>query len=665
MNAMHAPALPLTPSRDAERTRLPRARRLRSGLEAWLHGFVGRWHRREAVRQAWALSAENIDVRREQLSAWSDAQLAEELARLRTEFRRAAGEDALPVPAALAATAEIARRTLGLDAHRGQVMGACGLWRGGLVEMATGEGKTLTLGLAAVLHGWQRRPCHIVTANDYLAARDAKTLRKFYERCGVSVGHVVGAQPLEERRAGYAADVTYTTAKELVADFLRDRLQLGPLQSASRRAVRALVNPLAASFPGLVQRGLHTVLVDEADHVLIDEAATPLIISRARRNALLADACREATARAAELRRGEDYEVDAVAQAVDLKPAALARVRDEWTPEARVFRNRRWRVELVSQALKAWELFVRDKHYVVREGRVVIVDEGTGRPQAQRSWRQGLHQMIEAKENLPLTDPAETLASVSFQKFFRQVPRLAGVTGTAAENAAEFWRVYGLAVIAVPTHRPCVRLVAKLRVCATAAVRWRGVVENIARVHAAGQPVLVGTRSVMASEHLATLLAARGLACAVLNARQLDCEAEIVAQAGQRGRVTIATNLAGRGTDIKLGDGIAAQGGLGVIATERHAAGRIDRQLHGRAARQGDPGDVWPWASLDDDLATRFLPSVVRNFLSAALRHGWRGAASTARGALRFAQWRAERQAARQRIGVLRRDEWLEEFLSG
>lgn len=665
MNATRASAQPLTPSRDAERTRLPRARRLRSGLEAWLHGFVGRWHRREGVRQAWARAAGNIEARREKLSAWSDKQLAEELASLRTEFRRAAVEGALPVHAALAATAEIARRTLGLDAHRGQLMGACGLWQGGLVEMATGEGKTLTLGLAAVLHGWQRRPCHIVTANDYLAARDARALRKFYERCGVSVGHVVGAQPPEERRAGYAADVTYTTAKELVADFLRDRLQLGPLQSASRRAVRALIKPRAPSFPGLVLRGLHTVLVDEADHVLIDEAVTPLIISRARRNALLAGACREATARAAELQHGADYEVDAVAPAVDLKPAALVRVRDEWTPEGRVFRNRRWRVELVTQALKARELFVRDKHYVVREGKVVIVDEGTGRPQAQRSWRQGLHQMIEAKESLPLTDPAETLASVSFQKFFRQVPRLAGVTGTAAENAAEFWRVYGLAVIAVPTHRPCVRWVGKLRVGATAAERWLGVVDDIARVHAAGQPVLVGTRSVVASEHLATLLAERGIACAVLNARQLDREAEIVAQAGQPGRVTIATNLAGRGTDIKLGDRVAAQGGLCVIATERHAAGRVDRQLHGRTARQGDPGQVWPWASLDDDLATRFLPMAGRKILSAALRHGWRGAEPVVRGALRFAQWRAERQAARQRVGVLRRDEWLEEFFSG
>lgn len=665
MHASSAVLAPITPSRDAERTQLPPARRLRMGLEALCESWVGRWRRREAVLREWTEAGAAIDAQRGRLRAWSDAELDVELERLRIEFRRAAAARPLPVTDALAAVAEVARRTTGLDAHRSQLIGAWGLWERSLVEMATGEGKTLVLGLAAVLCGWTRRPCHVVTANDYLAARDANTLGAFYARSGVTVGHVVAEMKPEARRAGYAADVTYTTAKELVADFLRDRLQLGRWHVASRRAVRRLAEPRAAEFPGVVMRGLHAVLVDEADHTLIDEAVTPLIISRPRRNALLAEACAEATTFAANLRRDADYRVDLAAHAIDLAPVAVTRIRNEWRPRARVLRNRRWRVELVRQALQAREFFERDKHYVVRAGKVVIVDEGTGRPQAQRSWRQGLHQLIEAKEGLPLTDPAETLASVSFQEFFRRVPRLAGVTGTAAENAAELWRVYGIPVIAVPTHRACKRQVARLAVSATAGERWREVVAAIVRIHATGQPVLAGTRSVAASEHLAALLREQGISCAVLNARQLDHEAAIVARAGERGSVTIATNLAGRGTDIVLGEGVAARGGLCVVATELHAAGRIDRQLQGRAARQGDPGDVLPWASLEDDLALRHLPALVRDTLCLALRRRWPGTSPVARAALRFAQWRAERGAASQRAGVLRRDARIQEFLAG
>lgn len=655
----------LTPSRDAGRTRLPAPRRLRRGFEAWLHGFVGCWRSRPEIAREWLAQADEILLRVGELRERSDERLDEELASLRTAFQRAAPDAPVPLQAGFAVVAETARRTLGLDPHREQIAGAWGLWHGNLVEMATGEGKTLTLGLVAVLCGWQRRPCHVVTANDYLAARDAKTLKQFHTRCGVTVGHVIGELPPAERREGYAADVTYTTAKELVADFLRDRLQYGLMHSGLRRAVRSLGRGQAHGVGGVVMRGLHTVLVDEADHVLIDEAVTPLIISRARPNQLLADACVEAMDFASGLQPQSDYVLDRSVQAVELTPDARQRVCEQWTPSARVFRNRRWRVELITQALKAREFFQRDKHYVIRDGKVVIVDEGTGRPQAQRSWRQGLHQLIEAKEGLRMSEPAETLASVSFQRFFRQVPRLAGVTGTARENARELWRVYGLAVVALPTHRPCQRTTEPVQVSASSEERWAQVLDAIVRIHGMGQPVLVGTRSVSASEHVAALLAGSGITCAVLNARQLEHEAAIIAQAGQRGRVTIATNLAGRGTDIRLGDGIAALGGLCVIATERHAAGRIDRQLHGRAARQGDPGRVLAFASLEDELATRYLPTWYVRLLRRLTHTDSAATRWLTRSALGWAQRGAERQALNQRLGVLQRDGWLEENLGG
>lgn len=663
MTALADPPLVFTPSREAARTELPPPRRLRSGFEAGLHAVAGRWARRRSVVETWTRMAERTAAASMAAQAWSEDQLDAELDAVRTELRRGGRALASHRLQALTAVTEAARRTTGLTAHPVQVAAAWGLGDGCLIEMATGEGKTLVLGLAAVLAGWSGRPCHIVTANDYLAARDAKTLHRFYARCGVRVGAVTGSMSPDERRREYAAGVTYTTAKELVADFLRDRLLLGRWERADRRALWALRERRPDVVPQRVQRGLHTVLLDEADHILIDEAVTPLIISRARGNAVLTEACRDVAAFLPVLVRDRDYDVDATAQAIDLRTPALALIRDGWQPQARLFRNRRWRVELVRQALIAREFFHRDRHYVVRDGKVIIVDEGTGRPQAQRNWQQGLHQLIEAKEGLALTDPAETLASVSFQQFFRRVPRLAGVTGTAAENAAELWRVYGLAVLPVPTHRPCIRRVESLRICATAAERWREVVDAVAAVHGTGQPVLVGTRSVAASEHLARLLAERGIVAAVLNARQLEREAEIVAAAGQRGRVTLATNLAGRGTDIRLGAGVVELGGLCVIATERHAAGRVDRQLYGRAARQGDPGEVRPWASLEDELAVRFLPAPLRRLLQVGLARRWGAAERAARAMLRFAQLRAERRAAQQRVAVVRRDRWLQDAL--
>jgi preprotein translocase subunit SecA len=322
------------------------------------------------------------------------------------------------------------------------------------------------------------------------------------------------------------------------------------------------------------------------------------------------------------------------------------------------------REELVRQALTAREFFHRDKQYVLDGERVVIVDEFTGRPMAQRTWREGLHQAVEAKEGLPVTDPSETVARLSFQRFFRCFHRLSGMTGTAWETAAELWQNYHLSVVRIPPNRPCVRQHWPDRLFADEAAKWRAVENEVARLHATGRPVLVGTRSVAASERLGERLRVRGLDCQVLNAVRLDEEALIVALAGERGRITIATNMAGRGTDIRLGASVAALGGLHVLATERHESHRVDRQLFGRSGRQGDPGSAQAFVSAEDELLRRHLPAAAQGALRRAVAASLPAGERLARAVLALAQRRAERQAARQRLAVLRADTWMDEALA-
>lgn len=649
----------VTPSAEYRRSELPPARRLREGFEAWLDGF-GRTTRRASVPERLA-RAERVQVREAEFAALSEKQLHARLGMLRREWTVAAPASEL-VETTLAGVAAAAKRILGQQPYREQVMAALALGEGCLVEMATGEGKTLTLALAAVVAAWRRRPVHVLTANDYLAARDAEALRELYAFCGVSVAAVTGALEPAERAARYRAEVVYATSRELVADFLRDRLRYGAVRGGERRLLRAWLG--AAQVPaGVVLRGLDTVLVDEADHLLIDEAVTPLIISAPRRDAVLEETCREAARIAATLEAGVDYDLDERERAVRLRPATLRRLDEEWRPRAPILRGRRWRREWVEQALKAREFFQRDKHYAVEDGKVLIIDEGTGRTMAQRTWRQGLHQLIELKEAVAMSPSSVTVASLSFQRFFRQVPRLAGVTGTARENAREFWRIYRLPLVEAPTHRPSQRRVEPLRVFACGTERWAAVVHEIEALHATGRPVLVGTRSVEASRELAERLRARGLEPLLLNATHHRREAEIVAQAGQAGMITVATNMAGRGTDIRLGAGVAEAGGLVVIATERHESGRVDRQLYGRCARQGDPGEVHALAALDDELLRRHVPGWLRRAGVAALaRRGESGWAQGFAGWLcDLAQARAQRRAYRARLEVLRHDRWIDE----
>ncbi|MBC2607282.1 hypothetical protein [Pelagicoccus albus] len=652
------PASTCTPSSRYRQRSVPSPKRLYQGLDGLSWSAWGKWKRRSRLKGLLAERTERVMRQRESCVELSTKQLGEAITEISAKAR--VGLNAQDEEKGLSLVSEMAKRKLGLDPFREQIFGALALRSGLLAEMGTGEGKTLTIGLAAVLEGWRGRPVHIVTANDYLAARDAAELKPLYAACGLSVGHIDGEMSADVRRIHYGRSVTYGTSKEIVADFLKDRLALRGRKQGNELSIDGLLSAsneeLSDESVETVQRGLFSAIVDEADHVLIDEAVTPLLISQPRENEFLQAAVEAAGEAISDWEKGIDYTVDLKRSEVELTSQGRKRL-EALPPEAcLMFRNSRWKSEWVRQAIRARELFLRGKHYIVVDGKVVIVDEATGRPAPMRTWRQGLHQAIESKEGLALTAPSDNLASLSFQRFFRLYPKLAGTSGTAAENAAELWKIYHLPVVLVPPHKPCMRKVERETITATAAEKWEAVVADIEAKHAAGRPVLVGCGSVGASEELAIRLKECGHFFSLLNASQLGKEAEIVAEAGRSGCITVATNMAGRGTDIRLGEGVAEAGGLHVIATERASSARIDRQLFGRCARQGDPGSVRQFCCLEDDLAKRFLPKSV---VWLARKAAFFPVGILRRSALVWAQKRASKTLFRQRLGVLKQDQWL------
>ncbi len=655
----------ITPTQDYRRTDHHVPERPLQGLDARVNTIYGVYRRRRSVLSDLRREAEKIDAQAQKWRDLPNHTLHERLVELREQFRRGrARETALLIEPALAALREASDRFLGLRPFVVQLMGALALHRGFLAEMATGEGKTLTAGLAAVLAAWTRHPCHIITVNDYLVARDAEWLEPLYKFCGVRVGCVAAWMGPPERQKGYGCDVTYTTSKELLADFLRDRLRVGTFRNPTRRLIRRMLAPQAMAHDGLVLRGLHTAIVDEADSILIDEAVTPLIISTTHKNEALRQASEIAAEMAAMLAPGVDYRANLRYKEIELTNTGRQKIAANVQNLEGLWHGLARRNELVRDALVAREFFHRDKQYIIESEKIVIVDEFTGRPMRQRTWRQGMHQAIEAKEGLPVTDPSETIARLSFQRFFRCFHRLAGMTGTAREAAGEFWQTYRLPVVTIPSNKPCIRQHWPDRVFATEKEKWDAIVEETLRLQATGRPLLVGTRSVAASERLAAILQQRRLQFRVLNAVRLYEEAAIVALAGETCNITIATNMAGRGTDIKLGHGVAALGGLHVIATERHESGRVDRQLFGRSARQGDPGSAQAFISAEDELMRRYLPAPLHRSLRRVLEKQLLAGAAIARVAVTIAQRKAQSLAASQRRAVLRTDTWLDEALS-
>ena len=592
----------------------------------------------------------------------SDEQLNAKAIDLRDRFRLER-ETPTDFDLAFAVIRETARRQISLHAHHEQVAAAMAMSQGALVEVATGEGKTLVATMPAIIAGWRGRGCHLITVNDYLAQRDAEWMSKIYSACGLQVAYVNAEMDPVARQKAYAADITYVTNKEVTADFLRDRLQMGSRRGFAASLLGRLTGQGVAGPHSLVLRGLETAIVDEADSVLIDEAVTPLIISGDAPNAEQTEAFIEAAQLATQLEPQRDFTVNAKYREVNLRHQGRQRLAELCAQRGGIWTGARRREELVVQALTARQLFHEGQHYVVEDGKVAIVDEFTGRKTPDRTWRDGLHQAIEAKEGLEINPPKITLARISFQRFFRQYRHLCGMTGTAWESRHEMWQIYRLRTVRIPTHRPCIRSYQRPNIFTTAEAKWHAVANKIRTVHENGQPVLVGTRSVEASEQLSAMLDEMGLEHRVLNAVRHAEEAKIIAGAGEAGSITVATNMAGRGTDIQLGHGVAAKGGLLVIATEMHTAGRIDRQLYGRSARQGDPGEVAALVSLEDELSKKyrrpFLHWLARMFMDQNGQISGPLSLST----FRQAQARAQRLAYRQRKMVLRTDDWLDESL--
>lgn len=616
--------------------------------------------------------AEAIDLLAPSMHAMSEAALNDAVMTVREMFVRQR-QDNETLHRGFALVREVARRQTGEEAYIVQLMAALAMSRGRVVEMVTGEGKTLTGSIAAVLIAWQRRHLHILTVNDYLARRDAESRKPIYARCGLHVGAIQQEQPPEERFELYARSIIYGTPKQITADWLRDQIRLRRIDSAwSGRSLMAR-SPMG-QHAGPMVPGLRAALVDEADAVLIDEGVVPLIIAQSRQGDSMSSVYRVASQIAAQLDEGPDYTIEHVRRRAELRKRGEERCDEMFSRAGEpIFRARRRGQELVRQALVARHCYRRGDQYQIVDGCVVIVDEYTGRFLADRSWEHGLHQAVEAKEDVEITADRETMARMSFQRFFRSYPFLAGMTGTAADATGEIEHVYRRPVVVVPTNKPLIRKQLPMRIFTDAKSKWNAIVESIEQVSASGRPVLVGTRSIEASEHVSHLLEDRGMGHRVLNAHHDEEEAELIVLAGRAGgregpAITVATNMAGRGTDIKLDDAARSAGGLHVMLTEMHTAQRIDRQFIGRAGRQGDPGSAQIFVSFDDDLMRLYASRIAKRLRSRMTTDEitqdsslWKLAAR----AWRLAQWRAEARSRRNRAGVLRQDDWIEKHLPG
>ena len=528
---------------------------------------------------------------------------------------------------AFAAIREVSRRELGKAHYDCQLLAGRVMMDGKVAEMQTGEGKTLTATLAVACAAMAGIPVHLITANEYLVSRDHELMSPVYRRLGISSACITAEMSDDERRQVYRCDIAYCTGQQLVFDYLKDRLLLrqfgsdAELRLAPMYVDRDIKNKL-------LLRGLNFAIIDEADSVLIDEARTPLILSRKTDDAFYESVHREAIWLARELKQNSHFWCDLQSRRVELSADGEAMLETLAADMTGVWRGARRRAVLVKQALTALYLFRRDIDYIVLDDKIVIIDENTGRSMPDRSWEAGLHQMIEEKETCEQTGLNETIARISFQRFFSRYHKLSGMTGTAHEVRAELADVYGLSVVKIPTNKKLLRLNLGEQVFDSHGSKWLAVVGSADEISRLGRPVLIGTRTVEDSEIISELLAARGVEHQLLNARQDAEEAQIVSRAGKASQVTVATNMAGRGTDIPLAAPALQAGGLHVICCEKNMSSRIDRQLYGRCARQGDPGSYQAMVSVDDVAAGRYFGSLM----------SWLGRYSSSLGLIK-AQW--------------------------
>lgn len=544
------------------------------------------------VKKIRKIVEQQINPLEDGLKKLSDSSLANKTNEFKARLAKGETLDDI-LPEAFAVVREASRRALGMRHFDVQLIGGIVLHRGNIAEMCTGEGKTLVATAPVYLNALEGKGVHVITVNDYLAKRDSEWMGQVYKFLGLSVGLIVHDLDFQQRKIAYNSDITYGTNNEFGFDYLRDNM--------------------VTSLDQMVQRPLHYCLIDEVDSILIDEARTPLIISGPGQKST--DNYYVMAKLVPHLKKDEDYTIDEKQKTVAPTEAGVAKMEKMLHVENLYDAENLELNHLFVQALRAQTMMQRDKDYVVKDGEVVIVDEFTGRLMYGRRYSDGLHQAIEAKEGLEVQRESQTLATITFQNYFRMYDKLAGMTGTAKTEEQEFIKIYGLPVIQIPTNKPIQRKDLPDVVFKTKRGKYRAVVKEVQRRHATGQPMLIGTTSIEQSEELSHMLDAAKIPHSVLNAKYHEKEAAIVALAGQKGAVTIATNMAGRGTDIQLGEGVAELGGLAIIGTERHESRRIDNQLRGRAGRQGDPGSSQFFLSLEDDLLRIFGGDNIKKFM--------------------------------------------------
>jgi preprotein translocase subunit SecA len=638
-------------------TALSKVNGIPTGWQAEMLSLLGGPVARRLAR--WGKVLEQIAAFEPELQKQSDRELKKRSLSLR--YRAKAGEPlGRIVPEGYALVREAAVRAIKQRHYDVQMIGGIALFNGCIAEMETGEGKTLTASLPLYIHALVGKGAHLATVNDYLAERDANLMRPIYDLLGMSVGIVLTKDKSAERRQAYGCDITYGTAKEFGFDFLRDRLllrRMGVSQAGLFGEITAASLDPGGEQP--VQRGAHFVLVDEADSILIDEARTPLIIGSIGDKAIekIVATYRWAAEVAPQFEDDHHYEYDHDDKKVELTAAGRQMVRVMPKPPALTSMGLVDLYQYIERGIRVHRDYHLDRQYVVKPGEngtdeIVIVDENTGRLAEGRKWRDGIHQAVEAKEKIEVTVPTGQAARITVQDLFLRYKYLAGMTGTAMSAVREFRKVYHKVVIPVPTNRPAQRKRLPDVVFGTGDEKWHAIVQEIRDMHQEGRPVLVGTRSIDKSIILSRLLNLAGLEHKVLNAHEVEKEAEIVAQAGQPGRITVATNMAGRGTDIKLGPGVAETGGLHVICTELHDSARIDRQLMGRCGRQGDPGTVRQYMSLDDDVIRTGLGPETAEKMEALGKTAGKSAQNQLR-LLKRAQRKVERRHLRDRFVLL------------
>ena len=587
-----------------------------------------------------------INALEDEIAALSDDALKAKTTEFQTRYQDGESLDSM-MHEAFAVVREASKRTLGMRHFDVQLVGGAALHDGLIAEMKTGEGKTLMSTLPVYLNAIPQKGVHVVTVNDYLASRDAEWMGEVYNFLDLTVGCITNDMSDQQRKAAYACDVTYATNNEIGFDYLRGNMKIDLNQ--------------------MPQRPFHYAIIDEIDSILIDEARTPLIISGPSESA--ADLYNAADKLIPHL-NDDDYELDEKHKSVVFTEDGQENVEKLLTDHGLLKEGGMYDVQNialvhhVNQALKAHKLFKKDTDYILKDNKVVLIDEFTGRMMDGRRLSEGLHQAIEAKEGVDIQNENQTLASITFQNLFRMYPKLSGMTGTALTEAGEFAEIYGLGVVAIPTNVPIARIDHEDKIFKSLSDKNDAIVQTIKDCQERGQPVLVGTVSIEKSESLSKRLKKDKIKHNVLNARHHEQEAEIIAQAGRPGAVTIATNMAGRGTDIVLQDGVAKLGGLHVLATERMETGRVDDQLRGRAGRQGDPGSTQCFVSLEHDLLRRFFPRILLVSCASALSGKVPGMGLLIQGMTTYSQRRNERLARQRRKMLMQRDKWLSESLT-